>query len=961
VGALLSRVLTRTGALRSRHVDVAWCVYQRYSAPVRSVGAVNTGRGVFVGRQAELALVTDGLAAARAARPQVIVIEGEPGIGKTAFLRQCEDRAEGFIRLEASGEESESSLDLGVVSQLISRASSRWRGEASHELSGGHWSGSPFAAGAQVLGVLGSLQDDGPVLIVLDDAHWIDAASAGALLFALRRLYADRVCVLIATRPEGKQVGGAGWARFLGDAERVQRIRLAGLDGREVRVLANSLIDKPLSMAAAERLRKHTRGHPLYLRVLVSEMPAELLAFEHGTLPAPHSFAATVLARLAALSSAAQDLVAAAAVAGARCSVELAAAAAGLDTVLDAVDEAVAADLLMVLPGRVPTEVSFSHPLAQAAVYDDLPLSRRRALHLTVAELTSGTTSLAHRVAATPSSDDRMATELAETGHAEVMEGKLITGIDHLLLASRLAATRQLGEKALLRAVDALGVVGDVPRAQGLRDAVAACSDSAGRSFALACLTASAYNLEEAIEELIAVTERPDFGADPELFGSVTSSLAIVCAYAGRGSKAIEWAERALDGTCATATVELTARQGLALGLAACGRERDAVAALDSLSTSRVAPERFDAELMATRGSLKAQAGDFRGAVDDLNAVIRWSRAGALLRSLPSAYSSLAEAEYRLGRWQDGATHADLAVSLAEDSGQEWQLPVAHAMASLFHTGRGEWELATEHIDAGRRLAELAPFPHNLFYIGVARAYFAAARDDPDGELAVLRSLWDILPQDVATTFKRRAYELEADALLRVGRPEEAARLIDEIGHGRVDGPENVGAVEAWRLRGVLEHALGTMGKARDAFLRGEDVAKTAGSPLAEGTLELAYGQFLRKTGRRGAAASRLLIARERFERLRAQPFVERSDAELSACGVRAQRGDGQSDYGLTPREQAVAALVASGKTNREVATELYLSSKAIEYHLANIFAKVGVRSRHQLSARLSVAAAEAT
>jgi DNA-binding CsgD family transcriptional regulator/tetratricopeptide (TPR) repeat protein len=927
---------------------------------VRSVGAINTARGVFVGRQAELALVTDGLAAARAAQPQVIVIEGEPGIGKTAFLRKCQDRAEGFVLLEASGEESEISLDFGVVSQLISRASTRCRAEAPQEAPGGS-SGSPFAAGAEVLAVLGSLQDDGPVLIVLDDAHWIDAASAGALLFALRRLYADRVCVLIATRPEEQQISGAGWARFLRDTARVQRIRLDGLDGREVRLLANSLVDKPLSMAAAERLRQHTRGYPLYLRVLVNELSEELLASEHGTLPAPHSFAATVLARLATLSPTAQDLAAVAAVAGARCSVELAAAAAGLDSVLDAVDELLAADLLVLLPGRVPTEVSFSHPLAQAAVYNDLPLSRRRALHLTVAELTSGATSLAHRVAANPGADDRLAAELAETGHAEVIEGKLMAGIDHLLLASQVAATRQLGEKALFRAVDALGVAGDVPRAQGLRDAVVSCSDSAARSFALACLTASAYNLEQAIEELIAVTERPDFGADPELSGAVTSSLAIICAYAGRGSKAIEWAERALDRTSATATVELTARQGLALGLAACGRERDAVAALDSLSTSRAAPGPFDAELMATRGSLKAQAGDFRGAVDDLNAVIRWSRAGALLRSLPSAYSSLAEAEYRLGRWQAGATHADLAVSLAEDSGQDWQLPVAHAIASLFHTGRGEWELATEHIDAGLRFAEHAPFPHNLFYVGVARAYFAAARDDPDGELAVLRSLWDTLTQDVATTFKRRAYELEADALLRAGRLKEAARLIDQIGHRRVDEPENVGAVEAWRLRGVLEHALGTMGKARDAFLRGEDVAKSAGSPLAEGTLELAYGHFLRKTGRRGAAASRLQIARERFERLRARPFVERCDAELSACGLRARRRDGQTNYGLTPREQAVAALVASGKTNREVAAELYLSSKAVEYHLANIFAKVGVRSRHQLSARLSVAAAEAT
>ena len=921
-----------------------------------SVGAVNTGRGVFVGRQDELALVTDVLEAARAAQPQVVVIEGEPGIGKTAFLRQCQDRAQGFILLEASGEESETSLDLGVVAQLISRVPSPPDAEAPWIAAGERSSAGPFAVGAQVLAVLGSLQDGGPVLIMLDDAQWIDAASAGALLFTLRRLYADRVCVLIATRPEGLQVSGASWVRFLSDAERVRRIKLAGLDSHEVRLLANSLIDRPLSMGAAERLRQHTSGHPLYLRALVSELPEEALESEHGTLPAPHSFAATVLARVAGLTPAAQDFIAAAAVAGPRCPLELAGAAVGLDSVFGPLDELLAAGLLVLRPGRVPREVSFSHPLTQAAIYDDLPLSRRGALHLALAELTSGATSLAHRVAASAGADDELASALAETGHREVMEGRLMAGIDHLLLASRLAASRQLGEQALFRAVDALGVVGDVPRAQGLRDAVSSCSDSAGRSFALACLTASAYNLEQATEELVAVTKRPDFGDDPELFGPVTSSLAIISAYAGRGSEAIEWGERALEDPCATATVALTARQGLALGLAACGRELDAVVALDSLSASRVAPEPFDAELMATRGSLKAQAGDFRGAVDDLSAVIRWSRAGALPRSLPSAYSSLAEAEYRLGRWEEGAAHADLALSLADDSGQEWQLPVAHAMASLIHTGRGEWELATRHVDAGHRQAEHAPFAPNLFYVGVARAQLALARDDPDGALDALRSLWETLPRGVITTSRRRTYELETDALLRAGRLTEAAQLLDEFGYDRVNGPENVGVVEAWRLRGSLEHARGNTAKARDAFSRGEDTAKRAGSSLAEGTLELAFGHFLRKTGRRAAAASRLQIARGRFERLRARPFVERCDAELSACGVRARRGDGQNDYGLTSRERTVATLVASGKTNREVATALYLSTKAVEYHLANIFAKVGVHSRHQLSARLSLA-----
>ena len=279
---------------------------------------MNDGRSGFVGRQAELALVSEAIDAARDARPQLVVVEGEAGIGKTAFLRRCQSLAEGFVMLEAGGEESEVGLDRGVVSQLIARAPGVGR-EASPTFDDGGSMSNPFAVGAELLSLLGSLQDGGPVLLVLDDAHWIDPPSAAALLFALRRLYADRVCALIATRPGGDWRGGPGWSRFLDDGERARRIRLGGLDQHEVRSFVGSLVSTPLSRNAAERLRAHTDGHPLYLRALVDELPVQSLHSEHGPLPAPHSFGATVLARVATLTLAARDLAAAAAVAGPRC------------------------------------------------------------------------------------------------------------------------------------------------------------------------------------------------------------------------------------------------------------------------------------------------------------------------------------------------------------------------------------------------------------------------------------------------------------------------------------------------------------------------------------------------------------------------------------------------------------------------------------------------------------------
>jgi DNA-binding CsgD family transcriptional regulator len=903
-------------------------------------GSLNQRRSVFVGRQAELALVSEAIDAAREARPQLVVVEGEAGIGKTAFLRRCQSVAEGFVMLEAGGEESEVGFDGGVVSQLIARAPGGSH-EATPTFDGGGSASNPFAIGAELLSLLGSLQDGGPVLLLVDDAHWIDPPSAAALLFALRRLYADRVCALIATRPGGDWRGGPGWSRFLDDGERARRIRLSGLDQYEVRSFVGTLVSTPFSRAAAERLREHTDGHPLYIRALVDELSLQSLNSGHGPLPAPHSFAATVLARLASLTPAARDLAAAAAVAGPRCRADRALAAAGLDSALKPLDEVLAAGVLVLIPGRLPAEIRFAHPLTRAAVYDDLSPSGRRRLHLALAALTDGPESLAHRVAASHGADDALAAELADTGADEVLCGRLTAGVDHLLLASRIAADREVGERALLRAVEALGLAGDVPRARELREAVQGCADSARRSFALGCLIASDGMLDESVQQLLAVTQRDDLADDPQLIGPLTSSLAIVCAYAGRGSEAIEWARRALSEQTPSPTVAVTARQGLALGLALCGRERDAVEALAAPAISQTQPARYEVELVITRGAIKAQAGDLRGAVADLTVVIEWSRAGIAPRGLPNAYASLADAEYRLGRWQRGAAHAELAVSLARDSDQIWELPFAHAAASLFDAGRGEWPAAEQHVEAAASAAQLAPLPLAVFYARVAEVNLAVARGESGRALELLAALWDELPADLVPAFRRRTFELEIDAVLQAGRLDQAAELLDRF---------EADSAGWWRLSAVLAHARGEVEGARHAFLRGQ---KAAGdSPLALGALELAYGHFLRRTGRRGAAASRLRAARELLEPLGARPLLARCDVELSACGVRTHAG-GTEDLGLTPREAAVAALVAAGRSNREAGAELFLSTKAIEYHLGNIFAKLGIRSRHELAARL--------
>ena len=902
--------------------------------------------GSFVGRRVEFDRIARALDAVRAGRPRILVIEGEPGIGKTAFLRRCLAEAEDFVVLEAIGDEAETTLDLGVVAELIARAPAGLRGAGDDAVT----PPSSFTAGADLLALLGAAQDTGPVLVAIDDAQWIDAASAAALCFAVRRLHADRACVLVATRPEADT--GTSWSRLLHARDRVERIPLGGLDAREVGRLAGSLGHADLTGAAAERLRAHTGGHPLYVRALLAELPPDALTRGHGTLPAPRSFAATVLARLAGVGPATEELVAAAAVAGPRCRLELAGAAAGLDDPLPALDAALAAGLLARVPGRVPAEIAFPHPLLRAAVYDDLSPTRRRDLHLAFARRTEGATSLMHRVSASPGTDDALAAELIDAGEAEIERGRLRAAVELLLLASRVAGDVDVREAALLRAVDCLGVAGDVPRAQSLRDEVAACRESPQRSFVLATLTASAGRLADALAALTDITERPDFGAHAELHGPVVSSLAIVAAYAGQGEEAITWAERALAGGPPSPTVLVTARQARAIGLAISGRATEAVAELGELSTSHVVPDPFEAELMATRGALRAWSGDLGGAVEDLGAVVAWARAGALPRSLANAYALLADAEYRLGRWEDGLTHADIAISIAQDGNQTWELPIAHAVASGFHAARGEWAPAEEHLDGARAALATAALPLSVFFTSLGTARLAALRGDWAAVPAALASFRARGPNAASTTLGQRLWDLLAEAWLRLGRVEEAERLLVRWNQTALAAADAATQADVWRLRGELAAALGDAGEAGAAFGDAEAAADRSGSAVVAGTVALSHGMFLRRARRRAAAAERLGAARERFERLGAGPWLERCDAELAACGVRtAIAADVTS--GLTAREQAVAALVVAGRSNREVGAELYLSTKAIEYHLGNIFTKLGVRSRHQLAARL--------
>ena len=367
-------------------------------------------------------------------------------MGKSSLLAKFVPAVGGAAVLRASGDEGESKLGYGVISQVVSAA--RSLGVATPALLRGELVDSvdPLAVGAELLSVFDALGRSGQLtLLVVDDLHWSDPPSARALLFCLRRLVADRVLVVVTARP-GQLAGlGEGWYRFVAGDERATRLQLDPLGTAELVELSLELGTGQLSGRAAALLLEHTGGNPLYCVALLQELGAGQLDRVHGPPRVPRDLASLLLARVSRLQPAAQDLVMAVAVLGPRSPLRLAGELAGIDDPQVAVEEAVESSVLVQVPGELGDDVSFVHPLVRSAVYHDLGIARRAALHRRAASLLGGERSLAHRVAAAAGPDEALAVDLEEAARAAQSSGR--TALAASLFAQAATASAEAGPR----------------------------------------------------------------------------------------------------------------------------------------------------------------------------------------------------------------------------------------------------------------------------------------------------------------------------------------------------------------------------------------------------------------------------------------------------------------------------------------------------------------------------------
>jgi DNA-binding CsgD family transcriptional regulator len=887
----------------------------------------------FVGRQAELLVLEERLGAAQLGRPQVVFVEADAGAGKSTLLSRFLSALENAVVLQVGADEAETLLSYGVIDQLQPGTLT----EPGTDV---------MAAGAQLVDLFDQLQSNSQVVVLaIDDLQWADRPSSRAVLFALRRLRADKVLTLLSARVG--ELTDPGWARFLSGDARVTRMRLAGLDPEDLTELASALGLGVLSRRGASRLSRHTGGNALYCRALLEEIGVVGLNAEQGGLPAPRELSGVILARVAALSVPTQAFLAAASVLGQHASSSMIASVARLPDARSEVDASVAAGLLS--ESAVPSELTFTHPLYRAAIYADLSPTSRQEMHARAADLVAGRARLTHRVAASIGPQEALASELEASALSSAVTGDLGASAWALEQAAALSPAPMDRERRLL---DAAVVQLNAADTAAAARVLASCQGASARRDALTGLMGLFTGSPGAEGRLLAAWQAHDPETEPEIGGRTATSLANWMVISGRADEALTWGDRAVCGTVSGSALWAMARTAQAYALAAAGRSPEGLAALGflPLSGSEVPVSETDALIM--RGMLKVYADDLPGAIADLGVAAARLRTG-----LPATYpgpcmSHLSDAYFRRGDWDAAVTHAQLAIAMAQDADRPLDLARAHARAAQVLAFRGEWSSAQAHVSAARTAAGRFPLVLPVATAAMAGVSVASARGDLAGVLLAtepVRATGLLGVAGCPGIFNWRA--MEADALIGLGRLDDAETALREFEAAIPELGLASAALALARCRGNLAVATGHPAEADEAFARAHSMEAEVPMPFEHGLLALDDGRRLRAGNAQPAAVAQLEKAHHLFSDLGADPYVQACANELAALDVRAAPDSPATLLGLSRAELAVARLVATGLTNKEVANDLYVSVKTVEYHLRNIYIKLGISSRRALAA----------
>ncbi len=910
---------------------------------------------MLLGRAHEQRTLVRRLEDARAGRSGVLAIVGEAGIGKSALLTYAEEQAGGMNVLRARGVQSEAHIPFAGLFELL-RPALPWMEqipgpqaaalESALALRPASAQGR-FAVGAATLSLLAAYADEAPLAVLVDDAHWLDGSSADALLFAFRRLLADPVAVVLTVR--------AGEPSLLDGAD-LSTLRLQGLDRASAAELLRHQRDEPISQNLADRLHHDTGGNPLALLELGEERQRLADLPPGAPLAAGTSIAGVYLLRFRSLPQRTRDalLLAAAIDSGEVPVLARAAPMLGLD--LSDLIPAEAAALITVHDSRV----EFRHPLARSAIYGDSPAERRRAVHRALAGALPDTDAdrrAWHLALASFGPDDAASSALEQAGQRAYQRSAYEVSSRAFERAARLAPEEVRQDRLLYAAADAAWL-------GGLTDRATALLDEAG-------LHAPAPELAVSIEQLrghIATRRGPVSEAqqilltaaqraapiDPERGVVMLAEAVNASFYAGDAVTMRLAAERAASlvpsgSEGRTAFFALIA-QGMALIISGEG-ERGARAIRAAVEVLEHSDElRDDPRLLAwaAMGPLWLREANIGQALADRALAV--ARRKSAVGVLPFVLTHVALEQAATDRWAEAQAGFYEAIALARETGQRTELCASLARLAWLEARQGRSEQsrlnAAEALSLSREMG-----------LGVCEVWAIAALGDlelslgrPEAALAHFEEQRAVLAsRGIADVDLSPAPEL-VEIYLRLGRNQEATDAAEEFERDASTKAQPWALARAARSRGLLttqdksdrhfEAALILHGQTPDAF--------------ETGRTHLAYGSHLRRARQRVRAREQLRAAADIFDRLGADPWSETARAELAATGETARRRDLTTLNDLTAQELQIALSLAAGRTTKETAAALFLSPKTIEYHLRNVYRKLAIGSRSELTAAMT-------
>jgi DNA-binding CsgD family transcriptional regulator len=514
--------------------------------------------------------------------------------------------------------------------------------------------------------------------------------------------------------------------------------------------------------------------------------------------------------------------------------------------------------------------------------------------------------------------------------------------------SARLTADPLQHDERLTRSVDALIAAGDCVAAAAKVPAVESLRETPLRNAVLAYLAILRGRAAEADVRLGRAWDIVNAERDPDTAALVAQRHVLHSLIRGRGDELVAWADRALSlaDSDSPAGIESAAIRGL--GLLAAGHPRRAAAAYDELNT-RVRHGAQAQRVVMGRGWVQFIRDDVDGARSSLESAVAAAGLGGSRRITLWALAWLARVQFATGDWDRAISTVEQGRALAATSGIAVTTPLLEWTAAQIGALRGDWAAAA----SAARAASSVTGDYEMMVIPTVLAHAHIAEAEAD--YAKVRQLVAPLARMTGgTSLQEPGYwpwpDLFANALVLDGHLEEADNFLRPHEQRAKTRGHRSGQARLGYARGRLHGALGDIHAARRSFETSLELL--AGLPLRYDTarVNFAYGQTLRRAGKRRQADAVISTARELYVSLGAHTYVARCDRELKAGGLHQARGT-RDDVNLTPQEEAVTALVARGLSNREVAAELFVSPKTVQYHLTRVYAKLGVRSRSELAA----------